>query len=348
MNSIDSEARRSGWKSNLLLLVASITISLVLLEVLASFQVDRLGPSVSPSIYSADLQTGYTLRRDFQGHVQIKGAGRTTVTVGPYGQRCNSAAPCGAEPSAISAFGDSYTFGWGVEDNQTWPAFLERYGEKSVQNFGVGGYNLEKTRLSLEERNRRGLVSQTVVIGISYNDLEEGRAVFDKRVIDGVLVRSDSSPRLVSLRRNPFVQHSHIGSLIFNILNRHPAQENAQELKKDSLWSLEKLTKSKALKGRNVLLLFFNTPSHIKIMANQNFSEEQIKRLYPDNFEELIKLAAREKFSLIDTTDFLVSAYEKNPTHQHLFVVKDQHYNGRANRLIAIKIAEHLEAFYRQ
>ena len=200
MNSIDSEARRSGWKSNLLLLVASITISLVLLEVLASFQVDRLGPSVSPSIYSADLQTGYTLRRDFQGHVQIKGAGRTTVTVGPYGQRCNSAAPCGAEPSAISAFGDSYTFGWGVEDNQTWPAFLERYGEKSVQNFGVGGYNLEKTRLSLEERNRRGLVSQTVVIGISYNDLEEGRAVFDKRVIDGVLVRSDSSPRLVALK----------------------------------------------------------------------------------------------------------------------------------------------------
>ena len=342
MNSTDSEARKSGWKSNLVLLVASIIISVVLLEVLASFKIDRLGPSFSPSIYSGDLRTGYALRRDFQGHVQIKDAGRTTVTVGPYGQRCNSAAPCGSEPSAISAFGDSYTFGWGVEDNQTWPAFLEQYGDTSVQNFGVGGYNLEKTRLNLEERNRRGLVSQTVVIGISYNDLEEGSAVFDKRVMDGVLVRSDSSPRLVSLRQNPLVQGSHMGSLVFNILSRRPAQDNARDLVADSRRSLEQLIASPSLEGRDVVLLFFNTPSHIKQIADGNFSAEEIKAFYPKNYVELEALAARKKFTVIDTTNLLALAYRDNPSHTYLFVENDQHYNGVANSLISGMIVEKL------
>ena len=342
MSSTDSEARKSGWKSNLVLLFASIIISVILLEVLASFKIDRLGPSFSPSIYSGDLRNGYGLRRDFQGHVQIRDGGRTTVTVGSYGQRCNSATPCGSEPSAISAFGDSYTFGWGVEDNQTWPALLEQYGDRTVQNFGVGGYNLEKTRLNLEERNRRGLVAQTVVIGISYNDLEEGSEIFDKRVVDGVLVRWHSSSRLVSLRQNPLVQGSHIGSLVFNILSRRPVQDNARDLVADSSRSLEHLITSQSLEGRDVVLLFFNTPSHIKQIANGNFSGEEIKAFYPKNYEKLEALAAREKFTVIDITNPLAVAYRENPSHTYLFVKNDQHYNGTANKLISNMIAEKL------
>jgi lysophospholipase L1-like esterase len=50
----------------------------------------------------------------------------------------------------LGAFGDSHTFGWGADDNSSYPAALERLlngagkGRYEVLNFGVGGHNLRQ------------------------------------------------------------------------------------------------------------------------------------------------------------------------------------------------------------
>lgn len=45
----------------------------------------------------------------------------------------------------IACVGDSHTFGWGVGDDETWPAVLEReLGDVEVLNAGVNGYDAEQ------------------------------------------------------------------------------------------------------------------------------------------------------------------------------------------------------------
>ena len=94
---------------------------------------------------------------------------------------------------------------------------------------------------------------------------------------------------------------------------------------------------------QNVTWYSFNTPSHIKQIADNNFSNEELRTFYPKNYESLEKLAFKHGFNLIDTTKLLVNAYQKKPEHNHLFVENDNHYNYRANMLIAKHLNELLK-----
>jgi lysophospholipase L1-like esterase len=59
--------------------------------------------------------------------------------------------------SRVACVGDSHTFGWGVGEDETWPAVLDRKldatigpGRVEVLNAGVDGYDCEQERLWLE------------------------------------------------------------------------------------------------------------------------------------------------------------------------------------------------------
>ena len=95
--------------------------------------------------------------------------------------------PVGRTPNTlrIAALGDSFTFGWGVQAEEAWPALLETRLDEALEgsgvdaevlNFGVPGYN---TWLSLLHWRR--VVSRykpdVVLLGYYSND-----AVIDRRV----------------------------------------------------------------------------------------------------------------------------------------------------------------------
>jgi lysophospholipase L1-like esterase len=52
---------------------------------------------------------------------------------------------------AILAVGDSFTEGWEVEDNDSWPAYLEKLIETPVVNGGVGGYGTDQIIMRTEQ-----------------------------------------------------------------------------------------------------------------------------------------------------------------------------------------------------
>ena len=76
----------------------------------------------------------------------------------------------------VAALGDSTTFGYGVEDDQTWPAFLQRSLNAAgtgrtweVLNFGVTGYATTDEAIVLD-RKARAFDPDVVVLGYNLND----------------------------------------------------------------------------------------------------------------------------------------------------------------------------------
>jgi len=55
------------------------------------------------------------------------------------------------QTGAILAVGDSFTEGWEVEDEESWPAQLEQKINKVVLNAGVGGYGTDQVILRAEQ-----------------------------------------------------------------------------------------------------------------------------------------------------------------------------------------------------
>lgn len=76
----------------------------------------------------------------------------------------------------IAAVGDSYTFGLGVKESETWPASLERLlnegdGRHEVLNFGVCGYNSKDEALVIRHKVM-AWGPDLIVVGYVMNDPE--------------------------------------------------------------------------------------------------------------------------------------------------------------------------------
>jgi hypothetical protein len=52
---------------------------------------------------------------------------------------------------AVLAAGDSFTEGWEVDDDESWPAYLEKMTGKPVVNAGVGGYGTDQIIMRAEQ-----------------------------------------------------------------------------------------------------------------------------------------------------------------------------------------------------
>ena len=72
----------------------------------------------------------------------------------------------GGGPARIAAFGDSFTHGDEVEDDQTWEHELAILVDAPVRNFGVGAYGTDQAVLRLERQLDEGLDVEIVVLGI--------------------------------------------------------------------------------------------------------------------------------------------------------------------------------------
>jgi len=71
-----------------------------------------------------------------------------------------------AGPDLIDAYGDSYTFGSDVNDDETWSHVLSRLTGIRVRNFGVVAYGPDQALLKIERNFRRGIRAPIVMLAM--------------------------------------------------------------------------------------------------------------------------------------------------------------------------------------
>lgn len=87
----------------------------------------------------------------------------------------------------VAVFGDSFTFGEEVSDNETYLAYLaEQFPEAEVMNFGVRGYGYDQMLLYLKEE---GVKYHPDVVVLAFNKLDLAR--------DRLAFRDAAKPRFV-------------------------------------------------------------------------------------------------------------------------------------------------------
>lgn len=82
--------------------------------------------------------------------------------------------PSGTRPG-VWIFGDSTTYGWGLDDELPYAALLQqRHPELDVQNFAIGGYSTVQSLIQLEETLASGATPPRVAV-LAYASSHAGR-----------------------------------------------------------------------------------------------------------------------------------------------------------------------------
>lgn len=94
------------------------------------------------------------------------------ISTDKRGHRVGREAPFGSRRDRVVFLGDSLTFGWGVEFEESFPALVGRWLDTRVVNLGVAGYATGQQYLTLQ-REGLPLAPTSVVLTYSANDLLE-------------------------------------------------------------------------------------------------------------------------------------------------------------------------------
>jgi hypothetical protein len=127
-----------------------------------------------------DELLGYVPREGFSATMNTAGWHGGKVTIRKDGFRSNGSEPPPL-PAEVLVVGDSFTFGYQVSDNKTWPACLERKLGRGVDNGGVAGYGtaqaLRRASLKLAEKSYTTLVLSTLVAAVD-GDFQRDRLIY--------------------------------------------------------------------------------------------------------------------------------------------------------------------------
>lgn len=151
-----------------MLLFSSTVFSVAVAEGIARFFIHLPQERIYPQVrYQAHPVRGFTLRS-----AQIAYTKDQIATIDRFGFRINGVPASKSIPKIrILALGDSFTFGYGVADHETWPAALERKLGSTVEiiNAGTTSYNVFHEFNILREKGL-GLNPGLVIHGLYWND----------------------------------------------------------------------------------------------------------------------------------------------------------------------------------
>ena len=99
----------------------------------------------------------------------------TILTFTKYFRKNNNYEQISDDLPAIAVLGDSYSMGWGVNDNETFSAILEKKLNRKVYNFGVSGYGTYQEILRFIHSPYYKKINN-IIIQYHINDLETNYA----------------------------------------------------------------------------------------------------------------------------------------------------------------------------
>lgn len=158
------------WK-NILLVLLSIILALLMAEGLVRMFVDE-EYDYPRGLYVADNTRGYWLSPGFCGsHRQINGDFSVRYCINKFGYR-NTGVAYPVSESEVLILGDSFSFGVGVNDEETFSSMLSDISGLRVTNGAISGYDVPSAIKALDIALAEGAHPKVVVLGIYLgNDL---------------------------------------------------------------------------------------------------------------------------------------------------------------------------------
>jgi len=156
----------------LVMVILTVVIIISLLEGVSRIYLNRLENSnyISPGMFKFDRMLGWTLNDgiylqnhiDFQTNYTISDGKRLTVNNG-----------CNDSRRTINLFGDSFTFGIGVNDYETIASLLskELAGKYCVNNYGISGYGPDQYKLLYDMKDVSDISVFIILTGNDYIDI---------------------------------------------------------------------------------------------------------------------------------------------------------------------------------
>lgn len=361
---------RGRWRIvvNALLLAASLGTALLVAEfALRAFFPQRLYFNVSrwdPYVGFSPIPgaKGFSVHEDFMMRVQINSHGLRDREFAYAKPR---------DTLRIGVFGDSFTFGEGVQNDEPYPKALERllsrdatlqrrYRGIEVLNFGIGKTGTSHQLAWYRKEGRKYDLDGVIVGFLGSNDFGDNRAgVFDLR--DGQLVHKPqaySSVRRIQavVYRIPFYQwlasHSHLVNLIrqgaTTLDDRLRVRRNVKvspvsdQVRPEFSASTRELTMNLMESFRNEVardggwFLVVNIPAkhqHPMIVSSGGNPEP----LFVAPTEELMANLTRQGFDVLD----LVPVFANLPPADYYFA-HDGHWNPAGHEAAAAEIYRHV------
>lgn len=216
--------RVSQSMGNLILLAASVTIACLALEIFLRLGMPQIFAPHPPGMYQTDPRIGYVLTPGFDGSFD-RPEFHTSVHINEVGLRGPDLRPKTANTIRILALGDSFTWGWGTNADQAWPAVAkrllsQRYPNLDIQvmNAGTPGYGTAHELAFLESKGAALQPDLVVTMFFAGNDFDDNRrtAINAYKIRDRMLV--DPAPegaRAAWLRALDWLKaHSHLITLV--------------------------------------------------------------------------------------------------------------------------------------
>ena len=149
----------SEWRSRLLLCVASIVFCAVMLEGalrVSGYDLARPEDASGTGVNQPDERLGWvpkpgTRILPARSAGETAGAPKETVQTVLNDGRRSTGAPVRGTDNGIYLLGCSYTYGYGLSDDETFGWKLQRKLKRPVYNFGVPGYGTYQAFLRLED-----------------------------------------------------------------------------------------------------------------------------------------------------------------------------------------------------
>jgi lysophospholipase L1-like esterase len=195
--------------SRLVLLAFSLAFSLLIAELAVRLVRPQAVMTVSPGLYEPDPPRRYRIAPGFHGRISNQAEFDTEVATNREGLRGPEIGP--KSGLRILAIGDSFTFGVGAQQDETWPARLEQILGAQVLNAGAPGYGVPDA-VAWYERYGVRLDPDLVIVAVFLaNDLQDASPDQPKvAVVDGALV----VPGETGGPRRWLYYHSHLFRLL--------------------------------------------------------------------------------------------------------------------------------------
>ena len=168
---------RREIKVRIVLITVSILFFLIVAELVLRntiIPVEKKEMPFEKSVTIKDDVLGYKLRPN-QKTIMSDGYYREEVIINKDGLR-NIFNDNYTNPGLI-AIGDSYTFGEGVKDEETWVKQLQERLRVNVINAGVPGYNVWQYKYMLRYLYKKGYPIKIVLYAMPWNDIRSGTSI---------------------------------------------------------------------------------------------------------------------------------------------------------------------------